>query len=191
MGDDLLSITLLVTAILEHLGIPYFIGGSLASNVYGVARATLDADVVAAIHPDQVEALVAALTPAFYADQPAIEDAVIHHHCFNVIHLATMYKVDIFVARPDAFTRSQFQRREEQMVGEQPEQKAYLASVEDMILAKLEWFSMGDGVSQRQWRDVKEMLRICKGRLDEKYLAQWAAEIGVQDLLEQARSEIE
>lgn len=191
MSEDLLSITLMVTALLEQFDIPYFIGGSLASNVYGVARATLDADVVAAIRLDQVEELVAELTATFYADMPAIKDAVTHHRCFNVIHLATMYKVDIFVAKPDAFTHSQFLRRKEQVVGELSEQKAYLASVEDMILAKLEWNKMGGGVSQRQWRDIIEMLRVCKGRLNEQYLTDWAVDIGVRDLLEQARREVE
>ena len=191
MSDDLLAITLIVTDIFERLAIPYFIGGSLASNVYGVARATLDSDVVAAIRLDQVESFVAELSPSFYADLPAIKEAVIHHRCFNVIHLATMYKVDVFVAKPDAFTHSQFQRREAHMVSEQAWQTAFLASVEDMILAKLIWFALGDGVSERQWRDILEMLRVGKGRLDEQYLSDWAAEIGVTSLLKRARQEVE
>jgi len=191
MSDDLLSVTLIVTDIFERFAIPYFIGGSLASNMYGVARATLDADVVAAIRPDQVEGIVAELSPAFYADLPAIAEAVLHCRCFNVIHQVTMYKVDVFVAKPDGFTHSQFQRRVDQTIGEQPEQKACFASVEDMILAKLTWFALGGGVSQRQWRDILEMLRVCRGRIDEQYLADWALELGVRKLLAQARREVE
>lgn len=60
------------------------------------------------------------------------------------------------------------------------------ASSEDVILSELEWYRLGGEVSERQWRDVISALKVCAGDLDLDYLRQWAAELGVADLLERA-----
>lgn len=57
MWDDPLAITLRVIDAFERLGVPYLIGGSLASAVYGTARSTLDADLVAGLSAEKVSAL--------------------------------------------------------------------------------------------------------------------------------------
>jgi len=189
MNEEPLAVMMQVIKALKQLQIPYFIGGSIASNFYGVARSTLDADIVAAIRPDQVDVLVELLQPVFYIDAGAIRDAVQRKRCFNAIHLATMFKVDIFVAGEDAFTREQFHRRQSQVVMQEPEQTAFIATVEDMILTKLQWYKAGGGVSDRQWRDVLEMLKACREQLDSEYLERWATELGVDELLEKARKE--
>jgi hypothetical protein len=88
-----------VTDALETLGVPYVIGGSLASAVHGVVRATMDADLVADLRPEHTEPLARALGDAFYVDVEAIRDAIHRRSSFNVIHLETMFKVDIFVPR--------------------------------------------------------------------------------------------
>jgi len=189
MNDEPLAVTLLVIRALEQLHVTYFLGGSLASNFYSIARSTLDADIVVDLRLEQVDSLVQLLRPAFYIDAGAVRDAVQRRRCFNVIHLATMFKVDIFVAGEDSFTREQFSRREQQVVAQDPEQTAFVATVEDMILAKLQWYQLGGGVSDRQWRDVLEMLKACQEHLDTTYLDYWAAELGVDELLTKARQE--
>jgi len=189
MNEEPVAVTLLVIKALDQLRIPYFIGGSLASNFYSIARSTLDADIVAAVRLEDVDSLVQLVQPAFYIDAESVRDAVQHHRCFNVIHLATMFKVDIFVAGEDAFTREQFHRRGLQVVAQDPEQSAFIASVEDMILAKLHWYKLGGGVSDRQWRDILEMLKACREHLDNEYLNYWAAELAVDELLARARKE--
>jgi hypothetical protein len=73
-NDDPIAITLQVTAILEQLGVPYAIGGSLASAVHGVMRATMDADLVADMHAENVQPFVTALGDDFYADDQMIHD---------------------------------------------------------------------------------------------------------------------
>jgi len=124
MNEEPIAVTLLVIEALEGLHIPYFIGGSLASNYYSIARSTLDADIVAAIRLEHIDPLVQSLRGAFYIDAGAVRDAVQRRRCFNVIHLATMFKVDIFVAGEDAFTREQFNRRRMQVVAQDPEKTA-------------------------------------------------------------------
>jgi hypothetical protein len=71
----------------------------------------------------------------------------------------------------------------------EPERSAYVASAEDTILAKLEWYRKGDEVSDRQWRDIQGVLKAQSDRLDLAYLRRWALQLNVDDLLERALAE--
>jgi hypothetical protein len=99
-GDlmDPLAIASLVARALDELGVPYFLGGSLASTFHGEPRFTRDADLVAELQPRHAEPLTQALAPTFYADAESIHRAIARKGSFNVIHLATAFKVDIFVS---------------------------------------------------------------------------------------------
>lgn len=169
-----LAITLLVADVLEQLEIPYFIGGSLASAIHGTARSTLDADLVVDIRPEHIPQLVSALEKDFYIDAKMKAGAIQHKSSFNIIHLATMFKIDLFVLKPRNFDQMQFQLRSIQMIGVNPEKAAYVTTPEDIILAKLEWYHLGGRVSDRQWRDILGVLKVQAGRLDTGYMRKWA-----------------
>jgi len=89
MLPEPVAVTLLVIEALDALGVPYLIGGSLASAVHGVARATMDTDLVADLRLEHTEQLAQALSDAFYVDAESIRDAIRHRSSFNVIHLET------------------------------------------------------------------------------------------------------
>ncbi len=187
--NEPIGVTLLVIDALEALRIPYFIGGSLASTVHGVFRATVGADLVADLYLKHAEPLAQTLSGAFYVDTESIREAIRHRSNFNIIHLETMFKVDVFVLKGRPFDASQFDRRSAQVVATDPERKAYVASAEDTILAKLEWYRKGGEVSEQQWRDVLGVVKEQGDRLDYDYLRQWAIQLGVADLLERALDE--
>jgi hypothetical protein len=189
MPSEPVQVTLLVIEALEELGIPYLIGGSLASAVHGVIRATMDTDIIADLRPEHAEALASRLGSAFYADVESIRSAIENKISFNIIHLETMFKVDIFVLKGRAFEQSEMSRRFSQVISTDPEHSAYVASAEDTILAKLEWFRMGGEMSERQWRDVLGILKVQVSNLDKAYLDKWAKSLGISDLLDKALKE--
>lgn len=189
MLPEQIAVTMMVTDVLESLGVPYAIGGSFASALHGVMRATMDADLVTDLRQEHVDPLAQALSEAFYADPEMMRDAVRRHSSFNVIHLETMFKVDLFVAKPRPFDRSQLARRQLHVLSEDPERYAYITSAEDVILSKLEWYRMSGGVSDRQWRDVLGVLKVQGERLDHGYMRRMATELGVSDLLGRALRE--
>jgi len=182
---------LLVTAVFEKLGIPYYIGGSVASTIYGKIRTTHDIDLIADIRPDQVEDILEDLHQYFYVDAEMIFDAIHHHSMFNLVHFASTFKVDVFAPRSSAYEQMRFQRRVQYTVNDDAGQVVYVASVEDVILSKLEWYELGHRVSERQWTDILGVIQVQRDRLDRDYLTRWAAELGVSELLEQALREAE
>lgn len=184
MNDAPIEITFKVIDALDKLGIRYLIGGSLASSIFGEPRATRGTDLLADIRIEHAKALCEALESEFYISIEAIEHAVRHRSRFNVIHFQSVFKVDIFVPRDRPFDQREFERAEVLAVSLAPERRACVASVEDIILAKLEWYRQGKEVSTQQWRDITGMFKTNENRLDVSYMRQTADELNVVDLLQ-------
>ena len=181
-----IQVTQLIAKVFDRLQIPYLVGGSLASSLHGIPRATQDVDMVADLKAPQVTPLVKALEAAFYIDADKIHEAIQHGSSFNVIHLDTMFKIDIFVLQDDPASREEMSRRELYEISEESKEGLFLATAEDIILRKLYWFQLGGGSSERQWNDVLGVLQVQKERLDYPYLQLGARHMGVASLLEQA-----
>jgi hypothetical protein len=176
-----------VLDVLDRMEIPYLVGGSVASSIHGIARPTMDADIVADFRPDQAEEFAALLQPDFYADAPTIREALSRKRSFNVIHYATTFKIDVFPLRNDEYSRLSFVRRrfeESHSFGLEPIEWA-VASAEDTILRKLEWYRAAGETSDRQWNDLRGILKVSGPRLDQAYLRRWAVHLKVDDLLDQ------
>ena len=133
----------------------------------------------------RLEEFVRALGPGFYIPRESAARAVAAHSAFNVIHLATSAKVDVFVAGPAPFDREQFERRVRQPLVRDG-RPVWIFSPEVMVVKKLHWYRAGGCVSERQWRDVLGMLKVQAGRLDLAWMRQQAAVLGVTDLLDRA-----
>jgi hypothetical protein len=189
MQIDAIVVTIRVTKALEAIGVPYFIGGSLASTLYGMVRTTQDSDIIADLSVEHISPLMDELQGEFYMDGEMIADAITHRSSFNIIHRESMFKVDFFVPRSRPFIKMQFSRARKEILSSDPQMTANVASPEDTLLAKLEWYRMGGEVSERQWRDVLGVLKVQAGSLDSKYLHHMASELQIEDLLDRALKE--
>ncbi|MBN1946663.1 MAG: hypothetical protein JW797_13395 [Bradymonadales bacterium] len=190
MLSEPLLVVVRIATVFDRLQIPYLVGGSLASSLYGIPRATQDVDLVAGLDSPRVEPLTTALRSDFYVDAEMIQDAIRRRSSFNVIHLETMFKVDIFVQRDDAWSCEEMARA--RMVPIETEEglvSIRFASPEDMLLHKPVWYRLGNQVSDRQWSDVLGILKVQGEWLDTDYLDRWAPLLKVDDLLGQARGE--
>ncbi len=191
-SSDALEALIPVVEELRRQGVKYYICGSFASVFYGTVRATVDVDLVADLAPGHVDSFVEALRGMYYVDKRMILDAIARKSCFNVIYLPTNFKVDVFVAKNRPYDRESLKRiREDSLHDDLPSARFFLPSPEDVVLSKLEWFRLGDEVSERQWRDVVGVLKIRRDSLDRSYMEKWAAELHVADLLDRAWKEVE
>ncbi len=174
------------TQALESLDVVYFVVGSVASTTWSIARMTQDIDIVADLRSEHVAALVQSLSADFHVDDQMIEREVRRAGTFNIIHKTTFFKIDVFPLKQRTYDREVAKRREFGPLGNPPFMEAFMAQPEDVVLAKIEWFRATGGTSDKQWGDITGVLKMQCFNLDFDYLAHWAHEINVADLLEKA-----
>ena len=184
---DNLDVVREVTSAFDRLGIAYALGGSWASSFHGEPRSTRDADITVEAFEGREKALVDRFGPDYYLSLDAVTQAVRERRSFNIINTVAGFKVDVFVDKQTPFSRSVLARRIPITSPGDSWHPLVMISAEDTILMKLEWYRLGNEISERQWLDVLGMLRVQSGRLDETYLDLWAKELGVAKLLNDAR----
>jgi hypothetical protein len=162
-----------LVAKLDAAGIPHMVAGSFASTYHGVPRSTHDIDVVIDPTPGSLDAFLASITAdEYYVDPEAARDAFKRRSQFNLIDMATGWKVDLIVRKARAFSLEEFRRRE---AAELFGTRVFVATAEDSIIAKLEWAKLGD--SERQLRDVSGIISVRSPALDYDYIERWIAEL--------------
>ncbi len=184
---EALQVALEVIRLLDRLGIRYHLGGSYASSVHGTPRQTQDVDLVIEADETTVADLTAQLPSHYYRDPDSAIEAVRLRSRFNLIHLASGVKLDVFVRGDEPFDREEFARSRDVILASAPESPLRVKSAEDIILRKLQWYRLGGEVSDRQWSDVLGILANQGAALDFDYLEKWAEELELSDLLERAR----
>lgn len=187
MSVDALDVALIVAHALEQAGVPYFLGGSVASSLQGEPRSTNDIDFVVDLRANQIQALIQALGADFEMDEESLAEEVNRRGSWNVFFLPLAMKIDLFIKKHSPFDLSEFSRRRRFELGEG--KSLQVKSPEDTVLRKLLWFREGGEVSTTQWRDLVQVLRMSAGGLDDAYLSEWASTLGLTELLERARGE--
>ena len=141
---------------LERLGIPYCITGSVAASVYGEPRLTADIDLVVLLKQDDISALRRAFPESDYYVPP---DETLHREVtracgmFNLIHHASQFKADIYVAGDDPLHAWALAHRRRIDLGGGG---AWVAPPEYVILRKLEY--LHEGGSDKHVRDIRFVL---------------------------------
>ena len=178
-----------LTDILYDMKIDYAIGGSIASSVYGKVRFTQDADIAVASFVEKAERFYSVLKENFYISKDAMYHAISSRSSFNVIHLKSAFKIDIFIQKDDDFHRQLFLRRKKVKLDESIDHLFDIVSAEDIILLKLQWYQSTGCISERQWSDVLEVLAVQAESLDMRYLKSCSEKLGLNDILNRAIQE--
>lgn len=176
-----------IAEVFRGLGVPYMIGGSVASTLWGEPRLTLDVDFVAKLEQVHAEPLVMVLGESWYADLSSIRGAIERNASFNLIRLSRMVKVDVFVPPDEGLHASKWERVRYETLTPDSAARVAVTSPEDIVLQKLDGFRRGGGVSENQWRDVTALLRIRGELLDDEYLDHWALRMDLSESLARAR----
>jgi hypothetical protein len=111
-----LLVALQCAEVFEQGGVGYFLGGSLASSMQGEPRSTNDIDFVVDLRHSQVESLARALEADFDIDVESLKEAALRRGSWNIYHLQTLIKVDLFMLRLSPFDQSEFSRRHRMVV---------------------------------------------------------------------------
>lgn len=169
---------------LQKLGIPCYLGGSLATSIHGNPRSTIDADLVADIQPEEVETLFAQLETIYHAHLETIRLAVDSRDSFNLLHKEMLVKIDVFVLRHYRYERQVMDRIQALAIDvNNPNDLLPFCSVEDIILNELMWYDQGGRTSERQWSDIVIVMKVQAEALDRAYLDEWSAYLDVSGLL--------
>ena len=172
-----------ITTALDQAGIGYMLTGSFASAHYGAPRSTQDIDLVIEATPEQLRVFVEALSGnEYYAELDAALEAHKRQSMFNVIDLATGWKIDLIIRKSRAFSQEEFRRRQRVSLHDVP---LFLASAEDVVISKLEWAKLAQ--SRRQIEDAAAILRARWAALDHSYLKKWIDEFDLQKEWDDAR----
>ncbi|HPC94250.1 MAG TPA: hypothetical protein PLU87_04845 [Sedimentisphaerales bacterium] len=175
--------------VFDALGIPYAIGGSIASSVYGTVRFTRDADIAVLPFAAAADRFYAMLKDEFYVSEEAMQQALSCCGSFNIIHFETAFKIDLFLLGPSEFEQQLLVRSRVVRLGETPESDLCFVSPEDVILLKLRRLNESDAFDESQWEDILGVLAIQGRALDFGRLNEDARILRVEDLLERAIAE--
>ncbi len=179
--SEQLEVLKAVSQRLSQAGIPYMVSGSVAMSFYAQPRMTRDIDIVVGLTPAAARRLPGLFSSDFYIDSDDVAEAVRDRGMFNIIHNASLVKVDFIIRKEDAYRTTEFGRRRTVPVEGTP---IIIVSPEDLLLSKLRWALDGD--SKMQVEDARNIV-LSRPDLDWGYLERWAGELGVQDLLRQCR----
>ena len=155
--------------------------GAVAAIVYGEPRLTNDIDIVLDLSPSDIERLSGTFgSGAFYCPPPEVMRAEIERPLgghFNLIHLDTALKADLYPAGADPLHQWALERRRPIAVGDE---RVWIAPPEYVVLRKLQYFR--DSSSDRHLRDIRGMLRELGSDIN---LTQLVADIERLGLVEQ------
>ncbi len=185
LHPDLWQALLPVIQTLEGMDVPYCLCGSVASSYVGTARRPQDADLLADLTPQHATKLTVALADRYYLDSESVQRAIGCHSSFKMIHLETLYEIDISVSQASTFARGIMARRVEFGIPDLG-RSVFFLSPEDVVLHKLLWYQQWGEASDRQWQDIQGVLKLQKNTLDWSYLSGWAEPLELTALLRRA-----
>lgn len=162
----------------EREQVPYRVVGSMASMAYGEIRFTNDVDILVDMDEGLAEAVAAEFpAPDYHVSLHAVRDAIRQRRQFNIIHIPSGLKLDIFQRQDTEFSLNHITHG--RRIKREGRYDAWFASPENVILMKLRYYQ--EGGSEKHLRDIASMLLIQDRAVDLEYVANWAEKLGVAD----------
>lgn len=174
--QNLIDTFLIVIKKLESENIPYMVVGSVAAMVYGEPRMTHDMDIVIDLLPQNSKKLEQLFSPEEFYCPPleVLKAETTHRGQFNLIHHQSGLKIDLMIRKLSDHATEEFQRRRKVPFWQGTE--IYLASPEDIILKKLDFYRQGG--SEKHISDIRGILT--ESEIDKPYLEKWIRELGLE-----------
>ena len=160
LSPDALAALKPVADCFRLLNIPFYVGGSVASSAYGKGRSTMDVDVVAELDLAKGLQLAAMLGGDYYVSDIAIREAVGAARCLTSCICQPRTRLTFLSASSVPTIGKRFARIQTKTLTFDGEPFLVpVAGPEDVILAKLQWYELGNRVSENQWNDILGVLR--------------------------------
>jgi hypothetical protein len=179
------SISADVVKILNAHGIPYMLVGSLSTNYHSIVRSTKDADIVIQAELGSTARLIVAEIPYLRMDPQLGFETVTTTKRILLRATTEDFTIELFGLSDDPHDQLRFQRR---VQVEWLDQKAWLASLEDVIITKLRWAQMAG--REKDYVDVRNVIAVRGDCVDWPYVEQWCEQHGSRATLEKIQSEL-
>lgn len=157
---------------LERNDIEYMLSGSVAMSIYTVPRMTRDIDIVINVKISDTEKIAGIFKEGYYLYEEGLKEEIKNRRMFNVIDEETSFKIDFIIRKNTPFHINEFKRRERKEVFGF---KAWIVTVEDLILSKLKWIQ--DLKSDQQISDIENLLSV--PGIDMGYIKKWCNELNL------------
>jgi hypothetical protein len=171
-----------------------YLGGSMASSLHGMQQMAQDIDLVAEPDARHLSSLLPSLKQHYVFNETALREAVAGRGMCALIHLDTLLKVDLILARSALWETA----LRPLIIAYQLDEDARpvrVASASEMILFKLARYqqdalSRQDGMhDDAEWNDIVGMLKVQGPDLDLALLEQWSRTLQVAETWQQALME--
>ena len=167
---------------LEEQSIEYMVVGALSCNLYGVPRASVDADIVVDLRDRSMRVICEGLGDDFKLD-PQLMMEMLTGSKRNVLHfIPTGFDIELFYLSDDAHHRERFQRRQRIEIPELG-RPASVQTAEDLIIQKLRW------ARRKDLDDIVNVIAVSSSKLDWNFIWQWTKQHGTSELLSQLKTE--
>jgi hypothetical protein len=165
--------------------VAYMLVGSLASNLYGIARSTNDADFVIQLADTPIVDVARQLGPQFRLDPQIAFEGVTATKRYIIEASAIAFTIELFLLSEEPYDQSRFARRRRVRM---LDRDVFVLSVEDVIITKLRWSKEGARAKDRQ--DVTDVLSVYRGEIDWGYVNHWCQEHQTLELLNEIRKSL-
>ena len=155
-----------ICEMMNTLGVPYMLSGSVAMNVYAEPRTTQDIDIIVEMLVEDVPNLIKLLGDGFYFAEDAMYDAIERKSMFNIIDYSSGMKVDFILRNNDFYEQFKFQNRKKATF---EGVELWIISKEDLIISKIRWIQELE--SEKQKSDVRNLLST--EALNKEYVLKW------------------